>query len=243
MCSLGGQEKEYLSLLDRNPERNLADLNNSASEIDQIIGTLGKDRTEVIAFGEEDMRYAKIAWAMGVLLSAAMAAQSAQLDLTCPSQIESYCGGWTVTFFEFVDEDSEDPAHTKDAHLKVNERFVIGEKWPHIRLFPRGDLRGPNRWGPIVDLTPIVVDGKVKCLVGYVVLKQGHEGGGRGNAGKRHGIIIDSEVKESVAEIGLEHQLELRLFTPPDSSSSTLGSCEPPSNSDNRHAGTAHVQD
>jgi hypothetical protein len=203
---------------------------------------LRKDRAEGIAFEEEDMRYAMIAGAMGILLSAAMAAQSAQLDLTCATQIESYCGGWTVTFFEFVDDDSGDPAHTKDAHLKVNEQFVIGEKYPHIRLFPRGDLRGPNRWGPIVDLTPIVVEGEVKCLVGYVVLKQGHEGGGSGNAGKRHGIIIKSEVKNNIAEIGREHQLMLTFFDPPDSSPATLDACEPP-NSDTRHAGTAHVQD
>lgn len=159
---------------------------------------------------------------------------SHQKDLECPSDLASYCGGWTVYNTAIPDSIN---------HIATSDQLVIGMKsngTDPLAIFPRPNLLG--RWGQSqIPLREIESGGTHQCMVGRVML---------GNHGRTpphtwHAITLRIET-ESNGEIGEEDELKICLNVQDNGGWPTACAplnCEYGAGDPRNHGGRAHAND
>jgi len=161
-----------------------------------------------------------------------------QKNLDCPSDLDMYCGGWTV-YASAVD--------SAVSHIVLNDQLVIGKRnngTDPLAIFPRITLRG--RWGNVdeIPLKEIESSGNHECMVGRVKIPTGDDHGVGGSSHEWHAITLRVEIETNGA-IGDEE--ELKICMNEQTGGGWPNSCEPlecESDGDPRnHGGRAHARD
>jgi len=176
---------------------------------------------------------------------------SHQRDLTCPADLDVYCGSWTVYATNI-----DDPAD----HIMQGDEFVIGKKSngrDPLAIFPRPALHGrwdlsseePENKEPKnqVALREIKSGNQHRCMVGRVRMKTSDSHPSDTDPSHEwHSLTLRSEIKTR-PEIGEEETIRICLEPQtgggwPDQCT-PVSVCEHPDDDDPRsHGGRAHAQ-
>ena len=166
---------------------------------------------------------------------------SHQADLECPSDLASYCGGWTV-YASAVDAAVN--------HVLLNDQMVIGKRnngTDPLAIFPRDSLIGRWAGAKEVPLKEITSGNSHSCMVGRVRIPTGtgHESGSSSH--EWHAITLRIELLNNGAAFGAEEELKICMNQQTGGgwpSSCAPVNCEYDTSTDPRnHGGRAHARD